>query len=481
MLANDRMRGPFHVALLSLLAACPDRTISEVVPEQGKVESKDIPVNINRDIDILFLIDKSPTMSDEQAALTANFPRFIQSLSQIEGGLPNVHIGVISQDIGAGGMTVGTNCAGTGDNGNLLATPRVPGCTAPNGKFISDIDLGNGNRQKNYTGTLEDTFSCIATLGPNGCGFEQHLGSLEKALKNNPNNAGFLRPSAFLAIIIISDEDDCSASDPSLYNPSNSAAGPLADFRCFEWGWECDEGYMSRSQAGTYTNCRPRENSPYLHHPDHFVDIIKSVKADPKQVIVSTIIGPSALTSPAVRQTKVTMNTTMGTFAQVSPSCQVGTQNAFPMPRLFDFSQQFPDRNSFFSLCNDDNGDGQADLQRGLDVIAQLIRRVVGNPCFESDISTADLDPNNPGLQLECSVSEVSRPGTAGADETIMPACKMANDTTPAPDAVQPCWYVKPDPARCSDYPSKLVFAVHPEQRTTPPDAHLLIQCVVAK
>ncbi|MBX3162068.1 MAG: hypothetical protein KF773_39260 [Deltaproteobacteria bacterium] len=462
------------------MAGCPDRSIDKVIPGQDKIESKDIPVNINRDIDILFLIDKSPTMADEQAALTANFPRFIRSLSQIEGGLPNIHLGVISQDIGAGNMTVGGTCTGLGDNGNLLATARVPGCTPPNGNFISDIDMGNGTRQKNYTGSLEDTFSCIASLGPTGCGFEQHLGSLEKALKN-PNNAGFLRPDAFLAVIIISDEDDCSAKDTQIFNPSNSAVGPLADFRCFEWGWECDEGIMSRTAPGTYTNCRPRTNSPYLHHPDHFVEEIKKVKSDPRQIIISLINGPSATTEPSVPTTSVTINTAMNNVAVLEPSCRVGNQSAFAMPRLAYFAKQFPDRNSFFSLCNDDDGDGKADLERGLDLIAQLIKRVVGNPCFESDVSTTDLDPNNPGLQLECTVSEVERPNTPAAVERIMPTCKMQDENTPANDAVQPCWYVKKNLMQCSEYPSKLVFAVHPEQRNTPPDTHLFVQCVVGK
>jgi hypothetical protein len=468
------MRLSFGVALLTTagLAGCPDRTISEVIPDQARVETKDIPVNINRDIDILFLIDKSPTMADEQAALTANFPRFMQILAQIEGGIPNIHVGVISQDIGAGGISVGGNCSGAGDNGNLLATPRITGCTPPNGNFISDIEGSAGQpRIKNYTGTLENTFSCIATLGPNGCGFEQHLGSLRKALVGNAANASFLRPNAFLAIIIISDEDDCTARDPAIFNPNNTAVGPLADFRCFEYGWECDEGTMSRT-AGTYTNCRPRTNSPYLHHPDEFVAAIKALKSDPKNIIVSTIIGPSARTDPSVRDTRVIIDSSSGvSVPRVQPSCTNGSQNAFPMPRLFHFAQQFPERNSFYSLCNDDLGAGLAQ-------IAQLIRRVVGNPCFESDLDTTDLDPNNPGTQLECTVSDVSNRGKPNEVEVIIPPCKMADATTPAPDARQPCWYVKPDPVKCEAYPTKLTFAVHPEQRGAPPDTHTIVQCV---
>src|SRR6187397_1802808 len=84
------------IACTSLLAGCPDRTISEVNPQQGRVEYKDIPVTVNRDIDILFVIDDSPSMLDKQTNLKNNFPNFINVLDTIEGGLPNVHIGVAS-------------------------------------------------------------------------------------------------------------------------------------------------------------------------------------------------------------------------------------------------------------------------------------------------------------------------------------------------------------------------------------------------
>jgi hypothetical protein len=228
---------------------------------------------------------------------------------------------------------------------------------------------------------------------------------------------------------------------------------------------------MSRKD-GTYTNCRPREDSPYLYHPDELVEAIKSLKADPKNIIVSTIIGPSADTDPAKPITTVKMATLNGiTIPQVQPSCENGAQNAFPMPRLFHFAQQFPERNSFYSLCNNDLG-------AGLTQIAQLIRRVVGNPCFESDLETTDLDPTNPGTQLECTVSDLSNRGKPDEVEAIVPPCQMADPTTPAADAKQPCWYVKPEPVRCEAYPTKLTFAIHPEQRSVPPDTHTIVQCV---
>jgi hypothetical protein len=120
------------LATLGLLAGCPDRTISEVTPQQGRVEYKDIPVTVNRDIDILFVIDDSPSMLDKQTNLKNNFPNFINVLNTIEGGLPNVHIGVVSSDLGtkgAGDQTAGPgigsgpgSCSGSGKSGNLVTS-----------------------------------------------------------------------------------------------------------------------------------------------------------------------------------------------------------------------------------------------------------------------------------------------------------------------------------------------------------------------
>src|SRR3569833_3490296 len=77
---------------VAVLAGCPDRSIDAVKPLQGRVEAKDIPVNINRDLDLLFLIDNSPSMADKQANLADNYTKILQVLESIPGGLPNVHI-----------------------------------------------------------------------------------------------------------------------------------------------------------------------------------------------------------------------------------------------------------------------------------------------------------------------------------------------------------------------------------------------------
>src|SRR5262245_66112087 len=91
------------LAAAGLVTGCPDRSISEINPLQGRVEAKDIPIKINRKVDILFLIDNSPSMADKQKNLADNFPKFIDVLDSIQGGRPDVHISVVTSDMGANG------------------------------------------------------------------------------------------------------------------------------------------------------------------------------------------------------------------------------------------------------------------------------------------------------------------------------------------------------------------------------------------
>jgi hypothetical protein len=69
---------------------------------------------------------------------------------------------------------------------------------------------------------LEDVFSCLATaVGVAGCGEEHQLQAVRVALNPqsfNQQNVGFLRADAYLAIVLITDEDDCSASPDNSQN-----------------------------------------------------------------------------------------------------------------------------------------------------------------------------------------------------------------------------------------------------------------------
>src|SRR5439155_6626169 len=89
-------------------------------------------------------------------------------------------------------------------------------------------------------------FRCMANRGSRGCGYEHQLGAVDVALHPrpdwNPMNAGFLRPDAYLAIIMLTDEDDCSApDDATAFYMSMAPDGWSDNGRCAAAGHLCND------------------------------------------------------------------------------------------------------------------------------------------------------------------------------------------------------------------------------------------------
>ena len=464
------------LAAAGLLTGCPDRTISEVTPQQGRVEYKDIPVTLNRNIDILFVIDDSPSMADKQRNLQTNFPQFINVLNTIEGGLPDVHIGVVTTDMGskgsqdsAPGAGIGQpgngGCTGTGDSGNL----QVFGAPVT-GTFISDTrDAAGTGRTRNYTGDLATVFGQMATgAGAGGCGFEQPLAAMKAALAGNPANAGFLRPDAFLAVIFIADEDDCTFSKSTILGPESAALGPLQSFRCTRFGVTCDVGGATpaaMNQVGTKDQCHPTTGSAYLEDVEGYVAFLKSLKPDPTKLLVAGIMGA---TEPVQVELRAAPGSTAAQPALARSCSYLGAdglpQVADPAVRLRYLVDQFPGRSAFTTIC-------QQDLTDAMQVFAELIVDAIGNPCIEGTL--ADRDPATAGVQVDCSVSDVVGRGTANEIETPLPAC----DGMPGAAA---CWRIVDDPERCPASPDKPHTQLLTVDRTVPAaeGTHVVAYCV---
>lgn len=247
------------------------------------------PLPPTRAVDVLFVVDNSGTTGELQTIVAGKLWELRAQLTARFGGeLPDVHIGVVSGDVGIGGFTISSGCAGEGDDGRLQNLPRGP-CVAPGGLWIEDVSDGAGGRTRNYGGMLEEALACIAKLGNEGCGFQQHLEAIRRALDGrHAEHAGFLRDDAILAVIIVADDDDCTAADPAVYDPSSDAGvGPLSSARCAFYGWLCN-GEPIPPIAATYTDCTPRTDS-YLVDPLETVAFLQGLKADPRMVVMAGV------------------------------------------------------------------------------------------------------------------------------------------------------------------------------------------------
>ena len=80
------------LVVMAAFGACFDPAGPSGPAITSKAERKDIPLYTNRQFDLLFVIDTSPAMTPHLARVAANFPRYMQVLETVEGGLPDVHI-----------------------------------------------------------------------------------------------------------------------------------------------------------------------------------------------------------------------------------------------------------------------------------------------------------------------------------------------------------------------------------------------------
>ena len=96
----------------------------------------------NRNFDLLFLIDDSSSMRLAQANLERSFPAFMTRLRTAPLGLPNIHVAVISSDMGAGDGSV-AGCDTTGGKQGIFQYTARGTCTATGlqagSTYISDI------------------------------------------------------------------------------------------------------------------------------------------------------------------------------------------------------------------------------------------------------------------------------------------------------------------------------------------------------
>lgn len=127
--------------------------------------------------DILFSVDQSCSMSDDNALLASNFSTFI---SQLSNYTTDWQIMIANADNGC-------------NNGGIY-TPNVPNYVS---SFQSNVQTGGGG--SNTEKLLTIVSSAIENTDPGEC------------------NYGFLRPNAMLHIITVSDEPDQSSYSYSTY------------------------------------------------------------------------------------------------------------------------------------------------------------------------------------------------------------------------------------------------------------------------
>src|SRR5262249_3280319 len=95
--------------------------------------------------------------------------------------------------------------------------------------------------------------------------------------------------------------------------------------------------------------------------------------------------------------------------------------------------------------------------------IGELVRGAI-SPCLDGPVSTADMEPEEPGTQLECNVADVAF--EPEEREALIPRCAMQDAEHPAAGGARPCWWAQPSPVACRGPQTRREL---PAERTSPP------------
>lgn len=157
-----------------------------------------------RKMDLIFVVDDSGSMAEEQTNLASNFPMFAALLNSY-----TISTGE-QLDYRAAVTTTGVTASGTQN----ITLPGFPPTSVPftqtgmDGHFrmVSGMPRAWLERTDPMMAT---TFGQAANVGTDGPGLEMQLRAMELAIQPG-TNPGFLRDDALLGVVILTDEDDCS-------------------------------------------------------------------------------------------------------------------------------------------------------------------------------------------------------------------------------------------------------------------------------
>jgi hypothetical protein len=209
-------------AALAALPACS----CDTVPSNAVQSCDALQVQPDKVLtDILFVVDDSGSMTEEQANLAANLGAFIDTLaaSPIQNDFRVAVTNTSVEEYGATATRGQTYPRGPAagkpyPHGAILAIAQSGG-VGISGDLIYDTGLypqtgGWGGNRYLDAGmiSLQQDFKANVLVGIQGSGREQPFRAAQLALTDRlaDANGAFLRPGARLAIIFLSDEDDCS-------------------------------------------------------------------------------------------------------------------------------------------------------------------------------------------------------------------------------------------------------------------------------
>jgi hypothetical protein len=426
------------VAYAAVQLGCMDRQPAPVCPVPTELKADEIQTGSFDGVDMLVEVDNSGSMSEEQAILATGFYTLVNSLANPIPGWPydpvdSIRIAVVTQDMG---VSYGEDQSlpsedetpaslqayiNTGDNGKFQGINATSinvqsgvlkcgegGAQCPSGWTCEDIDGDTqiGTCQSDNTSvtcpalgasyaettadapnaSLNAQAACLAQQGTGGCGFEQQLQGAAVALQRDDQQS-FMKDSHLLAVILVTDEEDCSMED---------APGLFATDEC---------------QDATKLNiaCNYGGNDEYLFPTEYFYEVFVDAKqgaGGAGAVIFAAIAGVpwdeedssgaaacqgtgdmigSCLDQDAMQMSTYIDNSSGTDLTKFNPACtrydgDTLVTSAVPGRRYVELATDYFNANSYvYSICNDD-------WSPAMENVARLIAAQIGGTCYDKPL-----------------------------------------------------------------------------------------------
>jgi hypothetical protein len=327
-------------------------------------------------LDLLVVMDNSNSMTEEQALIREQLPSLFRALAtgdlendgiQDVAAFDSIRVGITTTDMGVGTLMIATCGAGPlGDDG-ILRADRGAGADASctTDTYASPIAAYSAADPSGLDAFVSQV-SCVGARGVGGCGFEQQLEAALTALSPNAPtaytsatwsapmysegrvgqgdmaNAGFLRDDSILAILWVSDEEDCSVVSPELFSPTDPRFSSVdLNLRCHAF---------------------PDETWPV----QRFVDGIVGLRGSPEDIVVAAITGtPTGFATPAgaidydalLADPAMVETLDPVTGNRLLPSCESMNGMAYPPVRIVQTLEGLDElgaRVVLHSICDDD-------------------------------------------------------------------------------------------------------------------------------
>lgn len=348
-----------HLAIFSLsvaaLVGCNEHPLTPLGDTLVSVQIETSPRLGSNAVDILWVVDDSPSMREEQVELGARFDEFITALADLQA---DFHMGVITTDRNDGGLfqtepgpLQSLRCEATPPELEYCENLRFEQPFLQGGDYLVDVDDPS---QGFETGQLSQDFRCIASAGDCGGAFERGLETLELALGEDlgPANSGFLRDDAFLVIIFLTDEDDCSNNDAFSITQDN--------------------------------DCYAIETRDSLVPVQNYYDNLVALKGgDESRVLIAGLIGPSDNLELQTYEELAQNGPRFSCISQLQEGA--GAANARDGERYRELIDLVGSRGIEESIC-------QGDFSRALNNIGEILRENLDVNCLREAPRTCELD-----------------------------------------------------------------------------------------